>query len=401
MTAELSLDSDLRQLATAFDSFNEVSRDLESAYSALEAQMSELQRQLSRSNRQRDVEAMRAGLLSAQMDSLLETLPGAVVMLDGADLIRRLNSGAELLLGPDALGRSWTEASESIFARRLSEHGDLITRTGARLSLTRQELPEAAGQLLLLTDVTDRRRVEEVLARDKRLAALGEMVASLAHQIRTPLSSALLYASNAARPELADDRRCELIDKSIGCMQSMEGLISDMLRFTRGNSEAGSSLFTLGDVLGAVETATNPLLETGQTIEFDSSADELPLQGNQAALAGAIQNLVINSLQAAGHHARIQILATATDDADDAEELVLEVRDNGPGIAADRAEEVFKPFHTSRQDGNGLGLTVARSVVRAHHGELTIEDRTGGACFVMRLPLVEPTNLCSLERETA
>lgn len=282
MTAELSLDRDLGQLATAFGSFDEASRELDSAYAALDAQLGEIE---------------------------------VAAMLDRSD----------------------------------------------------------------------------------RLAALGEMVATLAHQIRTPLSSALLYASNARLPGLGTERRCELIDKSIGCLHTLEALISDMLRFARGDDAIRSGRFTLRELLADVDTATRPLLVGEQFIEYPAADDSIELCGNRATLAGAIQNLIVNALQAAGRRAHIQIDAAA--DRPAAGSLSLSIRDNGPGIAAADAERIFEPFHTGRANGNGLGLGVARSVIRAHRGELKLEQLAGaGACFVIGLPLAADSGPVALEQ---
>ena len=120
------------------------------------------------------------------------------------------------------------------FTARMADQGDLELRDGRRVNLAQKPLQPGPGRVLLLTDVTEKRKIEDLLARHRRLAAMGEMAAALAHQIRTPLAAALLYATNARRRELAAEQRDALLGKSIGCLHDLERLIGDMLQFARG-----------------------------------------------------------------------------------------------------------------------------------------------------------------------
>jgi two-component system sensor histidine kinase FlrB len=228
------------------------------------------------------------------------------------------------------------------------------------------------------------RQLDAVLSRHQRLAALGEMAATLAHQIRTPLSAALLYASNAGNPALATPRRDELLGRAIGCLHDLEQLVSDMLGFARG-ATAGNAPVALADIALAVSNSAQALLRAGQYLHVVEPPAGSVVCGNREALVGAVLNLVTNALQAAGPAARVTIESRVT-----GQMAEIRVLDNGPGVPPGLRQRIFEPFFTSRVEGTGLGLAVVRSVAVAHGGEVRVEgleDGGRGACFVLKLPL--------------
>jgi len=365
----------LSELKEAFESFNSVSGELQDSYRQLQSQVESLQQQLAAARRERADEARR-------LTAVLEALPGGVVMLDESGVVRRINTAAIDLLGDPLQDMTWQSICRRAFYRQASEQGDLTLSDGRRVSLAQKDMAPEPGRVLLLTDVTENRKFQELLDRHRRLAAMGEMAAALAHQIRTPLSAALLYTSNAARPELDPGHRGELLDKATNCMTDLEQLIGDMLQFARGASHANAS-FSIGDVVAAVDRSLRPTLDSGQTLNIDYSDAEAPLCGNREAVVGAVLNLANNALQAAGAAARVDIRARAN--GMDAE---ISVTDNGPGVPAGQADRIFDPFYTSRANGTGLGLAVVKSVAQSHGGDIGVtDDAAGGATFALRIPI--------------
>lgn len=231
------------------------------------------------------------------------------------------------------------------------------------------------------------RQLDAVLSRHQRLAALGEMAATLAHQIRTPLSAALLYASNAANAALPMSRRDELLGRAIGCLHNLEQLVSDMLGFARG-AAASNAPVALADIALAVTNSAPALVRPGQQLDVAPTPESAVVCGNREALVGAVLNLATNALQAAGPSARVSIGSRIAGPFAE-----IRVTDNGPGVPAALRQRIFEPFFTSRPDGTGLGLAVVRSVAEAHGGDIRLEATDSqnagqpGACFVLRLPL--------------
>ncbi len=374
---------DMTGLQQAFETFNEVSGQLQASYDGLQQRAVQLQAELNIANQERAEEAQRNHELANQLTTLLEALPGAVIMLDENGRVKQINSVASHFLGEPLQDLEWTMVSSRAFENHSGDlNGDLTLRDGRRISLAQKAMEPGPGRVLLLTDVSEHRKIQELLARHQRLAAMGEMAAALAHQIRTPLSAALLYTSNASHTELNAEQRQAMLDNATSCLHDLEQLISDMLQFARGANQS-ESRFDLSDLLDTLTTSLAPIKKAGQQLDIEKVTTSTRLTGNKEALAGAILNLATNAFQAAGSQARVEITTAITP-----LQIEIQVSDNGPGVTPEIRDKIFKPFFTSRSDGTGLGLAVAQSVVRAHGGEIVLKDNpSGGAQFIVRLPV--------------
>lgn len=373
--------ADRALLARAFEAFAAASGRLESAYHALEHQLQAVRSDLAETSRERDQALRRQAETASRLAGLLDALPAGVVVLDRERRVREWNGVAVGIVGNLTAGEPWSGVIARLAGTATPPPGDLVRADGQRLRITERMTAGDSGSVLLVTDVTEQKKLDEILARHRRLAAMGEMAATLAHQVRTPLSAALLYTSNAANPALPATRREELLERAAGCLQNLEQLVSDMLGFARG---AGSSdgPVDLSDLLAAVESAAGALVRPGQDLCIHAAATPLRLTGNREALAGAILNLVTNAFQSSGPAARVEIACERRG-------LFVEihVRDNGPGVPEHLRERIFDPFFTSRPDGTGLGLAVVRSVAEAHGGTIQVGDNLpAGASFTLRLP---------------
>jgi two-component system sensor histidine kinase FlrB len=334
----------------------------------LQDQVAGLQQQLQQAQQQRAEEAQRNADLAGRLTALLEALPGGVIMLDETGVVREINSSASDFLGDPLADVEWQTVCQRAFRSPANEQGDLTLQDGRRISLAQKAMVPEPGRVLLLTDVTEHRKFEELLARHRRLSAMGEMAAALAHQIRTPLSAALLYTSNATRADLPVERR-------------ERQLISDMLQFARGASYT-ESVFSVDDLLNSVETSLRPIVQDNQHLLISRIDSPIHLSGNREALVGAVLNLASNALQSAGTEARVEVKVCAR-----GPQIEIRVADNGPGVSAENRDKIFDPFYTSRPDGTGLGLAVVRSVARSHGGDIELEpSERAGATFILRLP---------------
>jgi two-component system sensor histidine kinase FlrB len=224
-------------------------------------------------------------------------------------------------------------------------------------------------------------RLREQAERNARLAAMGEMAAQLAHQLRTPLAAALLYAGNLENPELPEASRIGIAQKTVGRLKHLERLIQDMLLFARGEV-LGRETFELADLLRELAHTFEPLARN-RGIAFDLTEVEggLTITGNRKALVGALTNLLENAMQAVGKRpsAKVGLGVTALES-----QFVFKVSDNGRGMAADVVARLFEPFFTTRTEGTGLGLAIARGVARAHGGGIDVASEPGvGTEFVL------------------
>ncbi len=366
----------IQELEKAFEMFNQTSDRLSDSYQALQAQMEELQEQLAQSDKEKKQVADR-------LSRLLKMLPAAVVVLDQNDQIVEMNQSAMELLGEDALHRNWEIVVMNVFLSH-NDAGQLITHDDQIFQVSETPLDESLGKILLMQDVTHAKQLQEHQSRHQRLHSMGEMAASLAHQIRTPLASALLYVSQLNVDDLDSEKRYKFVDKTLNSLRHLEGLVKDMLQYARGGKSCEREIL-LTDLFDKLAHQVEvELLPQNAQVRIDRVTQDLHLSGDMDALVTALQNLVHNALEVIGSGAQIQVSAKVIDN----NFLDLVVMDNGPGIEPERLEQIFEPFYTSRAKGTGLGLAVVRAIAEAHSGEVWVKSIVGyGSKFGIRLPL--------------
>lgn len=318
-----------------------------------------------------------------RLTALLEALPAAFVELDGNGVIQECNPAARELLNEPLLGTLWRDVVRRAFAPRIDDGHEVSLRDGRRVHVATCSLGQGPGQLLLINDVTEMRRLQEQLSHLKRLSSMGEMAASLAHQIRTPLASALLYASHLGCERLDVAARRRVSQRLTSRLGQLESLVRDMLVFARNGIYECEELFlsTLhADLVHLVETQISA---AGVALRTGFAGCEVTINANREALLSALQNLVTNALQAGS--SRIELRCSA----DGADSARIVVSDDGPGIPSADRERLFEPFFTTRANGTGLGLAVVQAVVRAHGGSVSVCSVPGvGSSFAVELPVL-------------
>ena len=369
-------------LAQAFAVFNETSRTLSEAYTTLQVEIARLNDELAQANAKLRDELLEKERLHQRLALLLQALPGAVVSLDPQGVIQDINPEARRMFGAEAVGRPWT----AVAAESLNGAGsDWRLRRGSgdelRLTLSINQLPEGQGRLLLMQDVTEARQREEAFQRRERLATLGETMAGLAHQLRTPLATALLSISQLT-PGTEPARFSRLRDRSLERLRSLERSINEMLRFLRGEGSDGAVL--LEKVLWDLRQEFDDLLrQKNVVLDIGSIPSELILPGSGPAWVSVIGNILHNALQFSPAGSTIQVSAETDDDA-----VLLRIRDAGPGIAPQDSERVFMPFYSTRAGGTGLGLAIVRDFVNSMGGRCWMEAvEAPGACVALSVPL--------------
>ncbi len=369
------------ELSAAFAEFEGASRELSGFYRELERQVTVLAGELQQSRAAQARQLAEKQRLAARLENLLGALPGGVVVLDQRGLVQEFNPVADDLLGPLATGESWHNIVERAFQPRWDDGHDVSLGDGRRVNIATQALSGEPGQILLLTDVTETRRLLEQLAHHKRLSAKTEMAAAMAHQIRTPVAAALLNVGNL-RKAPNENFRARAVDRALGSLRKLERLVEDMLLFARGR-QFDVSAIALSDLVTALQRSSVETFDSGEfVVEFEQSALDGEVYANLDALLSVALNLIENSQQACRGHGTLRIEAGIENNS-----LALRFADDGPGIEAAQQAMIFEPFHSTRSSGTGLGLPVARAVARAHGGDLELEPSATGACFVMRLPL--------------
>jgi two-component system sensor histidine kinase FlrB len=365
------------ELQAAFLAFGSVSEQLSGAFDSLRTQVAQLRSELG---------AAHAGKehLAARLSALIAGLPGGVLVLDGAGEILECNPAARDLLGEPLLAQCFAAvlhraaaAGTGVGAGGGAEHTELCS--GRFVNISRREL-DSGGEVVLLTDVTESHLMQVFLARQQRLLTLGELAAGLAHQIRTPLAAALLYASQMTLPGRSTEELARCAEKTAGSLKQLDRLVNDMLAFAHGG--AAREPVSVSAVLEQVAQWLRPALRRGIRLTIRTQAPDLMVRANAPSLVSAVLNLATNALQAASADLDLELLGRRTA----AGRAQIVVSDNGPGVPQQIRERIFEPFFTTRARGNGIGLAIVKSVVEAHHGSVCLAETARGATFIIELP---------------
>jgi two-component system sensor histidine kinase FlrB len=347
----------------------------------LEARVTELKGELEVVSAQRMQELAEKERLANRLQNLLDLLPGGVIVIDAQGIVREANPAACELLGLPLEGELWRQVIARCFAPREDDGHEISLKDGRRLSISTRSLDAEPGQLVLLNDLTETRHLQDQLARHERLSSLGRMVASLAHQIRTPLSAALLYASHLTEQELPVETQQRFAGRLKERLHELEHQVRDMLVFARGELPLTDRV-TPKILMQSLQAAALTHVQ-GLPIRWQCDSHSGELLCNRDTLVGAILNLIENAVQASAGDVRLKVHLYTRGNT-----LRLSVSDSGSGIDANVLARLGEPFFTTKTTGTGLGLTVVKAVARAHQGELQLRSRLGrGTCAQVILPL--------------
>jgi signal transduction histidine kinase len=264
---------------------------------------------------------------------------------------------------------------------------------GGRRALAAKAAPlrAADGSLLgaveVFEDVTEIRRLRELVDRSDRLQQLGEMAAGVAHEIRNPLNGIEGFASLLARDIPSDDPKARFARLIIEGVRHLNHTVTGLLEYAKPRrlerahhdpSGLVASVIELLRVDGDLDQVTVELVDNhhGEPILCD---------GNQ--LRQVLINLVRNAIQAVRELPQPRVVVTISNGDDDDPAVTITVDDNGPGIPSDDRQRIFTPFFTTKDEGTGLGLAVSHTIVDLHGGQLLVEDSPfGGARLRVVLP---------------
>ena len=375
-------EQDDEAVGSALELFNQMSRQITDSYRTLESRVNQLSGELTAESLQRQQELEEKEKLADRLSTLLTALPAGVVVLDSQGVVTQTNPAAISLLGKPLDGERWVDVIRRCFAPRRDDGHEVSLKDGRRVSIEIRTMENQPGQLILLTDLTETRHLQSQLAHAQRLSAMGKMVASLAHQIRTPLSAAILYGGHLSQDDLDEEMRQRCASRLMSRLTHLEQQVRDMLIFARGETRLAEEL-SAESLITALGSALDGLkLAAGVEVHLDSQVEDCRVLCNRDALVGACTNLVNNSVEAGATRVTVQLAPVAG-------ELVIRVVDNGPGFEAGQAGQLMEAFYTTKSHGTGLGLAVVQAVVKAHQGRFSMQSpEQGGAVATLTLPLI-------------
>jgi len=392
---DLSLEKSSNQ-NQALSQFSDMTRKFIDSYSHLERHIDRLSDELAAQTAEKEQQFEERNRLAERLEGILSTLPSGVIVIDGHGIVQEFNALAENMLGLPILGETWLNIISRDFAPRSDDGHEISLKDGRRVKVETKALVSEPGQIVLITDLTETRKLQEDQSREQRLSVIGKMMASLAHQIRTPLSSALLYSGHISSQKL-DVRKQQRFHKNLQhSLKQLERQVSDMLLFASGGVSS-KQRFQLQDLLQALQVDLDNHLATKDIdILMDKKLSQtaisnISLFGNMQSLLGAIANLIENSLHACRENkskGKLIDISVSLDINDD-KSIYIAVSDNGRGISEADKIQVFKPFFTRRARGTGLGLAVVKTVANSFKGSVNIDSKEAvGTTINILLPCI-------------
>jgi len=376
-------------IADVASMINQVADELPHDNPRLHTLISALAKHLSGLNQCRQAELGEKEVLTNRLSTLLKALPAGVVVLDARGLVKECNPAAVELLGEPLTGERWVDIIDRSFSPRADDGHEVSLKDGRRLNIQTRSLENGYGQLILMSDLTETRTLQEGLARHQRLSAMGKTVASLAHQIRTPLSAAMLFAEHLSSPNLSPHLRIKCAQKLVSRLGHLEQQVQDMLLFAKGDTPVAETIDVNALLREIQSVAEEQTTVHGIQCEWEVANVQTPLVGNKDALIGALMNLINNAIEACSECVYPLIRVTL---AMSRNHIVISVADNGAGFEAENGLKLSEAFFTTKSNGTGLGLAVVKSVAKAHHGQFFIMSKGvgKGAEAIFTIPVKVP-----------
>lgn len=382
----MTKDEEIAELKAAFKAFSESSDMLAKSYLDLQQEVARLSQQLEQSERDKREEQDKNRVLVQQFQLLFESMPVGVLLLSGSGQVVMANPVAEHLFQLSLIGKAWGEIVPLSFRPQKDDGHEVSMASGRRVRVETASLGDVPGQLIILVDLTEAYLLQKQLSHHERLSNMGKMVAALAHQIRTPLSSATLYAGHLQKPDLAPLMRQTFATKLADRLANIERQIRDMLIFSRSDIKLDETVPVAKLLADLCTNCEDICAQQGATIKCAELSDELvgAIQCNKETLLGGLLNLLNNAIdvQPSGESILLEWHLST-------EKLQIAFKDKGVGMSAEQLTRVQEGFVTTKQHGTGLGLMVVKAIARAHHGIFEIDSVEGvGTTASLTLPLV-------------
>jgi len=314
---------------------------------------------------------LRGGLLISILVSILY-IPH-VVFQWGGELAIELEKYLEIVL------YNIVGAVTGLLAEREALRRVELEKTAIGLEESYHKLQAQTEQLIM---------IEEQLRRTERLSTLGEMSATLAHEIRNPLGSIKGTAEILADSFAPGDRQYEFLQILVRETDRLNRVVEEFLHFARPMPVETAECDLLEELRSVVSLVSSEATGRGVSLVMEETPLP-PIQADRERLRQVFLNLLLNALQATGRGGRIT-LSTSVEKGDDGAPvwILLSFADTGEGIAAEHLPRIFEPFFSTKQKGTGLGLAITQKIIESHGGTITVDSTPGrGTTFTVKLPV--------------
>ena len=352
----------------------------------------------------------RADSLARYNEYILGSISSGVVICDSKGIVTRFNRSAENILRyfeKECRGKHYREifGQEHRLTSMLDEaliegavHSRLefevrrpdgeILWLGCSSSMINDEKGEGMGAVLLMIDLTEIRRLQELSSYSEKMASLGEMSAGIAHEIRNSFAAVVGFAGLAKKSGNLGNKATKLVDAIREESIATEALLSRFLNFARPLDLSPEAINIPQLIDSTLERLSHSNLEI---INIKCRpCDDIPMFiGDYVLLRQALTNLLLNACDALPDGGDIALdVKVEKKKTDGMSDLLISVADNGAGIASESLDKIFEPFHTDKPHGIGLGLALVKKIVVLHEGRINVHSKPGkGTRFSIHLPI--------------
>lgn len=401
---------ELSSFTSSYAHFNKITQKLQKAYKALEQRFENLNLKLEQTNNQLRQSLAEKDRISNYLNNILESLNSGVLAVDLDGRVTLCNRAAEEILGfktDEILGEDYTKIMGKKVNRELTplhtlkakvshlnEEKEIVTKTGRKIplvfstSLLTDSEGNCQGAVEVFFDVTRTRELEQEVTRVKTLAALGEMAATVAHEVRNPLGGIAGFAALLERDLEAEDPRRRLVNKITEGVDILNRLVDNLLNYTRAvklNPQKLDFVKFLNDTLNFFQM---DLASAAGNVSIDQHffKGEIECCIDPEQFRQVVLNILRNSVQALPRGGKIDVYSKLVA-SEKEDEVILKIVDNGEGMSPEIQEKLFTPFFTTKDGGTGLGLPTVKKIVEAHKGSVEIESALAkGTTVQVRFP---------------
>lgn len=418
---------DIRLLNDAFITFNEATQRLQEYYGNLEERVKELNLELKRKNRELEKSLQEKEEVKNYLKNILESLSTGVIAVNFEGKVTTFNKAARKITNLSLKGvksKDFDTVFSPVFSeefinfeflKSLKEDFEMETIIGVKdksplqIRLSSSPVKSARGKvigfMLLLHDISKVKKLEEQIQRTNRLAAMGEIAVTIAHEIRNPLGTIELFAS-LLRKDLADDEKGRRLADHISCgVKSLDQIVSNLLLFTKRQQLIFREMDVHKYLDDSLLFASHIMKQNNIEVVKEYGLETPVIHADVELLKQVFLNIVFNAVQSMSKGGTLTISTRMTSEwagsgtwGSDAGNALIGPRnrqfvqisfaDTGVGISEDDKGKLFSPFFTTKERGTGLGLAIVHNIVESHKGMVDVESvLDSGSVFTISLPL--------------
>ncbi len=403
---------EIQTLIQNMEAFNEVTAQLQNSYDELQERVKQLDLELSDKNDELKKNLAEKERVKNYLNDILESQTNGVIVVDRAGNITTCNKTTGTITGikpQSCLGKSLNEIFplfESVVARLRKSRGETISQdkdipnaNGGTLHIRISASPVwdnhggQIGTILILQDMTEFRRMEELAQRNQRLREMGEMAAGIAHEIRNPLASIELFASLLKKDLEGDSEKEDLVHHIRAGVQNMDRIISTLLLFAKSAQPSRQQCDINLLLTECLEGISNVIVPENIKVIRKSDSGTLLANGDRELLRQVFPNLINNAIQAMPEGGELSLttqkssVQNSGNGSNERQYISVTVADTGIGMSSDNLAKIFNPFFTTKDKGTGLGLAISHNIIKAHQGTIdAISEEGKGTSFTVKIP---------------